>query len=261
VVLPGITASRDIERHGLRDDPADEELPVGGGAPFVSDHVPAINIPIPWRTPRPGAGCQTRLLSSSAALRPWVCLPGPVVVPRYQIPHDSPVTVRTARPPEAVTETLHHYFAEELLSNISAQAHSTLLQMTWLPVIRYELAKLLTGTDPDAVLAEAIATGFLLPDTDRTYELHPLLRSFLKAKRTSTDDEAALAVAPEVIRMLVAQEKWDEAFAQPIEDRSSMWKIEEEAKANIDAGNVIAYVPGKSLSELFGIDTLQTDAS
>jgi hypothetical protein len=49
-------------------------------------------------------------------------------------------------------------------------------------------------------------------------------------------------------------EKWDEAFAQPVEEGSSMWKIEQEAKANIEAGNVVAYVPGMSLSELFGID-------
>ena len=48
-------------------------------------------------------------------------------------------------------------------------------------------------------------------------------------------------------------EMWEEAFAQPVEEGSSMWEIEEEAKANIKAGNVIAYVPSKSLSDLFGI--------
>jgi hypothetical protein len=51
-------------------------------------------------------------------------------------------------------------------------------------------------------------------------------------------------------------EKWEEAFAQPVEEGSSMWKIEQEAKTNIEVGNVIAYVPGKSLSELFGVDPL-----
>ena len=56
-------------------------------------------------------------------------------------------------------------------------------------------------------------------------------------------------------------EKWDEAFAQPVEEGSSMWEIEEEARANIDAGNVIAYVPGRNLSELFGIDPLETTTS
>jgi hypothetical protein len=56
-------------------------------------------------------------------------------------------------------------------------------------------------------------------------------------------------------------EKWEEAFAQPVEEGSSMWEIEEEAKANIKAGNVIAYVPGKSLSELFGVDPSEATAS
>jgi hypothetical protein len=49
----------------------------------------------------------------------------------------------------------------------------------------------------------------------------------------------------------IEEMEWEEALAQPIQEGSSMWKIEEEAKANIDAGNVIAYMPGKSLSELF----------
>jgi len=82
------------------------------------------------------------------------------------------------------------------------------------------------------------------------------------AEKLSLKDQDMLAQhILERIEEMEWDEKWDEAFAQPIEERSSMWKIEEEAKANIDAGNVIAYVPGKSLSELFGIDLLQTDAS
>jgi hypothetical protein len=55
--------------------------------------------------------------------------------------------------------------------------------------------------------------------------------------------------------------EWDEAFAQPVEEGSSMWELEQEVKANSDASNVIDYVPGKSLSELFGIDPLETIAS
>jgi hypothetical protein len=65
----------------------------------------------------------------------------------------------------------------------------------------------------------------------------------------------------ERIKEMEWDEKWDEAFAQPVEEGSSMWKIEEEAKANIHAGNVIAYVPGKSLSQLLGIDPLETTGS
>jgi len=56
-------------------------------------------------------------------------------------------------------------------------------------------------------------------------------------------------------------EKWDEAFAQPVEEGSSMWNLEQEVNANRDAGKLITYVPGKSLSELFGIDPSETLAS
>lgn len=56
-------------------------------------------------------------------------------------------------------------------------------------------------------------------------------------------------------------ERWDEAFAQPVEEGSPMWELEQEVKANSNARNAIDYVPGKSLSELFAIDPLGIVAS
>jgi len=89
-----------------------------------------------------------------------------------------------------------------------------------------------------------------------------LKAAYEAAEKLSLKDQDMLAKQIlERIEEMEWDEKWDEAFAQPVEEGSSMWKIEEEAKANIDAGNVIAYVPGKSLSELLGIDPLETTAS
>jgi len=89
-----------------------------------------------------------------------------------------------------------------------------------------------------------------------------LKAAYEAAEKLSLKDQDMLAKhILERIEEMEWDEKWDEAFAQPVEEGSSMWKIEEEAKANIDAGNVIAYVPGKSLSELLGIDPLETTAS
>jgi hypothetical protein len=89
-----------------------------------------------------------------------------------------------------------------------------------------------------------------------------LKAAYEAAEKLSLKDQDMLAQhILERIKEMEWDEKWDEAFAQPVEEGSSMWKIEEEAKANIDAGNVIAYVPGKSLSELFGIDPLETATS
>ena len=89
-----------------------------------------------------------------------------------------------------------------------------------------------------------------------------LKAAYEAAEKLSLKDQDMLAQhILERIEEMEWDEKWDEAFAQPVEEGSSIWEIEEEAKANIDAGNVIAYVPGKSLSELFGIDPLETTAS
>lgn len=81
-----------------------------------------------------------------------------------------------------------------------------------------------------------------------------LKAAYAAAEKLSLKDQDMLAKhILERIEEMEWDEKWDEAFAQPVEEGSSMWKIEQEARTNIEADNVIAYVPGKSLSELFGI--------
>src|SRR5438105_8031565 len=115
-------------------------------------------------------------------------------------------------PPEAVTFQLHDYFAEELLSNVSDRTRSALLKMTWLPVIRPALARILVPSGLETVLSEAVAAGFLLPEVGGIYELHPLLRKFLETKRSSHDDEAAREFCPTIIAQLIQDQEWDEAF-------------------------------------------------
>ena len=44
--------------------------------------------------------------------------------------------------------------------------------------------------------------------------------------------------------------KWDELLASPESDAYSA-KLEEELEADIAAGRIIKYIPGKSLAELF----------
>ena len=86
--------------------------------------------------------------------------------------------------------------------------------------------------------------------------------AYQAAEKLSLKDQDMLAKhILERIEEMEWDEKWDEAFAQPIEEGSSMCELEQEVKANRDARNVIDYVPGKSLSELFGIDPLEAAAS
>ncbi|HEY4036476.1 MAG TPA: hypothetical protein VGL94_21170 [Ktedonobacteraceae bacterium] len=89
-----------------------------------------------------------------------------------------------------------------------------------------------------------------------------LKAAYEAAQKLSLKDQDMLAKhILERIEEMEWDEKWDEAFAQPVEEGSSMWNLEQEVKANRDAGNLIAYVPGKSLSELFGIDSSEILAS
>lgn len=84
-----------------------------------------------------------------------------------------------------------------------------------------------------------------------------LKAAYEAAQKLSLKDQDMLAKhILERIEEMEWDEKWEEAFAQPVEEGSVMWKIEQEAKINKEAGNVIAYVLGKSLSELFGVNPL-----
>jgi hypothetical protein len=69
-----------------------------------------------------------------------------------------------------------------------------------------------------------------------------LKAAYEAAEKLSLKDQDMLAQhILERIAEMEWDEKWDEAFVQPVEEGSSMWEIEKEAKANIDAGNVIDY--------------------
>lgn len=67
------------------------------------------------------------------------------------------------------------------------------------------------------------------------------------AKQLSLDE--LKAVSEHILDMLDDM-KWDELLATPESD-AYLAKLEEELEADIAAGRVIKYEPGKSLAELF----------
>jgi len=68
------------------------------------------------------------------------------------------------------------------------------------------------------------------------------------AKQLSLDE---LKTVSERILDMFHDRKWDELLATPESD-AYLEKLEEELKADIAAGRIIKYIPGKSLAELFG---------
>jgi len=67
------------------------------------------------------------------------------------------------------------------------------------------------------------------------------------AKQLSLDE--LKAVSERILDMLDDM-KWDELLATPESD-AYLAKLEEELEADIAAGRIINYIPGKSLAELF----------
>jgi LuxR family maltose regulon positive regulatory protein len=119
---------------------------------------------------------------------------------------------------DEIPEALHSYFAEELYQELSAELQWNLVQLSLAATIDGELAQLLFGPNGRLVLEEAIDRGFLNRDGE-TYDLHPLLRQFLRSKMAEADSKAR-ATAVEIIAYAdLEKSAWDEAFALASEFR------------------------------------------
>jgi LuxR family transcriptional regulator, maltose regulon positive regulatory protein len=92
---------------------------------------------------------------------------------------------------DRMPEALHSYLAEELYQAAPEELRLALLQLSFAPTIDVALANSLFGAQADQVLEEAIQFGFLAPQQDPKYDLHPLLRKFLLAKAEQYQSEIA----------------------------------------------------------------------
>src|SRR5205814_1493226 len=80
-------------------------------------------------------------------------------------------------------DTLHEYFADELYKMIAAELREKVALLSLVPrPITLERCHPLFGEWTDAVLAEALKVGLLMPIRSETFDLHPLLRRFLKSE-------------------------------------------------------------------------------
>jgi LuxR family maltose regulon positive regulatory protein len=113
---------------------------------------------------------------------------------------------------DEMPETLHSYFAEELYQDLTAEAQWNLVQLSLAASINSELAGTLFGTRGREVLEHGYERGFLARDGDN-YDLHPLLRQFLRSKLLDADPSAVTETVQVIGRLALDRFAWDEAFA------------------------------------------------
>src|SRR3954469_2268599 len=77
-------------------------------------------------------------------------------------------------------ETLHDFFAEELYQGLDAELKWSLTQLSLGPSIDERVIRLVFGDAGASILQRGYRCGFLTRGRDG-YEMHPLLRQFLRA--------------------------------------------------------------------------------
>jgi ATP/maltotriose-dependent transcriptional regulator MalT len=115
-----------------------------------------------------------------------------------------------------VPETLHEYFAEELYHSLDEDSRWSVVALSVASNINDAIGRALFGTAAPRVIEEAYVGGFLTK-TARAYEIHPLVRQFLRVK-SSDFDPARMRQAAEAVGNAYADERrWDEAATVAIE--------------------------------------------
>jgi ATP/maltotriose-dependent transcriptional regulator MalT len=124
------------------------------------------------------------------------------------------LTVQSRIPSNDVPSALFDYFAEELLQGSDRETQLALCQLAIVPSITATSAtNLLGASSARHVLAQAVAAGILLQQTDDHFELHPLLRAFLQGKLLEFDSELMASTVKRVGEFLLGQRSWDDALS------------------------------------------------
>lgn len=118
--------------------------------------------------------------------------------------------------PSTVPETLHEYFAEELYDALSVEMRWPVAQLAIAPVIDDAVAKALFGSHATTVLEASFANGFLTKN-GTTFEMHPLVRQFLRLKLSDFEASSVRHTAHALASTYLAAENWDEAASIAIE--------------------------------------------
>jgi len=116
------------------------------------------------------------------------------------------------RPPAAIAETLHTFFAQELFDAAPFDIGVGLVKLAILPTLTRNLAQAVLDQEPSPLLDEGVRAGFLISQDAVTLTLHPLLREFLLTKVRMLDTADLVRLTERVVDSLIAEERWDDAF-------------------------------------------------
>jgi ATP/maltotriose-dependent transcriptional regulator MalT len=109
-----------------------------------------------------------------------------------------------------IPETLHDYFAEELFHGLAPELRWNLAQLSLAPLLHDRLGRVLFGQRASLVFEEGHRSGFLTKQI-ASYEMHPLLRQFLRAKLDGFDRIEIERTASAIGDWYASEARWDEA--------------------------------------------------
>ena len=111
-----------------------------------------------------------------------------------------------------IPETLHEYFAEELYQGLNDSLKWKLAQLSLAPTVDEKIARTIFEGESRPALQDAYRSGFL-SRAPRGYEMHPLLRQFLRTKLGDFETEEVAATVRSIGSAYVEAELWDEAVS------------------------------------------------
>lgn len=131
-----------------------------------------------------------------------------------------------------VPGTLYDFFAEELYRELTDRSRQDICQLALASTINSRLCSALFGARGQQVLVAAERRGFLTR-VEQQFELHPLLRNFLRIKLAEFDDSVALDAASKICRWEMEEGNWDGALE--LADRFGLTSVVLEAiEASLD---------------------------
>lgn len=123
------------------------------------------------------------------------------------------LTKETAIPEADFPPALYEYFADELFHKTDDKLRATIFRLSLAPPLTREVAIALFAGQADEILLTASEAGFLTPETDGSWTLHPLLRSFLHEKLQREPRPTRDKLLFEMGQSLILRNRWDDVFA------------------------------------------------
>jgi LuxR family maltose regulon positive regulatory protein len=132
----------------------------------------------------------------------WPAVIGLAALVPYALPDDT----------SAIPETLHEFFAEELYDAVDPATRAAAVELSVAPTISDDVANAMFGEDGGAVLEASCRNGFLTK-VGSGYEMHPLVRQFLKTKSADFEQTRTRSTAETIAAAYVVDSRWDDAMA------------------------------------------------